>query len=280
MNVTARGSRDRSLALLLAAALLGVVIGALLVSRGTGPDVAHAGPGVAQLDHFQCYSAKFTPNTPIGDPITLRDQFAPKRIKHRVERPRFFCNPVQKVHDGTTYPIVNRNNHLTAYRLTGRTPRRKLQITNQFQKPPTNGRPNLVLNPGTAANPSRPLILAPTRKTPHEEPKGIDHFKCYSVRPLPRSTVDQPVLLTDQFWTRDAKVMRARLLCNPAKKTHNGIVVPITNRKDHLVCYSITRARFPSGQEPTRGIYNQFAKHKMTALVANMLCVPSEKKVL
>lgn len=281
MNASQSGGqtdRGRMLVMAIAVAAL-VAAGALLILRGSGAEVARAGPAAnLNLDHFQCYSAKFDPSNPVGATIALRDQFGGP-TKHKVRSPRFFCNPVQKIHGANTFPIINRNNHLTAYPLTGKVPRKKLYVWNQFQRGDPTARPNLILNPGTSTRRTHPLILVPTQKSPHGRPGKLDHFKCYPVRRSNRSTINVPVVLNDQFLNRDAKVLTAILLCNPAKKWHGNKIVPVTNRKAHLVCYSTSRHPFPSGNEPTRTIRNQFAKHQMTALVARMLCVPSRKKV-
>ena len=69
-----------------------------------------------EQNHFWCYEAT-------GDRANLRveldDQFnGPDRAK--VGKPRYLCNPVEKVHGGTTFPIEDEDLHLTCYEITGR----------------------------------------------------------------------------------------------------------------------------------------------------------------
>lgn len=130
----------------------------------------------------------------------------------------------------------------------------------------------------------------------------LDHFKCYFTRQ------DQPIFesvrLVDQFdkaagIVEDARVLvavrfcnpvakkRGKVLtpivlepfglCNPVEKTRGTVVTPITNPTAHLVCYKITPTPF---SPRTLAIDNQFGTQNLVVHRADLLCVPSEKRVL
>ena len=83
------------------------------------------------LNHFSCYAVAAGPvlNVPIG----LSDQFF--QSKHQIMRPTFFCNPVQKTHNGVVTPITNPNDHLTCYTITKVPFVRQVTLHNQFGNP-------------------------------------------------------------------------------------------------------------------------------------------------
>lgn len=83
----------------------------------------------AILDHFMCYDAKgATPHTS----VELEDTFG-KKTDVRVEKPKLFCNPVNKNGEG----IKNPEAHMTCYEIKDKRDRkRKLFISNQFGEQP------------------------------------------------------------------------------------------------------------------------------------------------
>ena len=83
------------------------------------------------LNHFSCYAVANGPvlNIPIG----LSDQFFPSN--HNVLRAAYFCNPVQKTHNGVVTPITNPNDHLTCYTMTKVPFDRTVTLHNQFGNP-------------------------------------------------------------------------------------------------------------------------------------------------
>jgi len=261
-----------ALALLLAAAML-------LLARGSGSAgaVAKAGPPPPSvLDHFLCYKAKFKPLTggAIGAEVGLNDQFQAKT--HRVGFPKWFCNPTNKQHEGT-FPIINPNNHLTAYKLSGRTPGKKLHVINQFQDAVPEDPPNLVTDKGPRKKRNKPLLLVPTQKGTQEEPSDIDHFKCYKAKKINRSVVNTTAFVADQFGSGGVEVQRAKFLCNPVDKVHGLANFPAQFPDDHLVCYSGPNFEFPSDQRPKYDTISQFGDRKMIALKLFMICAPSDK---
>jgi hypothetical protein len=284
MGVPLKRSR-RDLVVAVALAVLGVAAWLLFGPSGgrAGTGTAHAAPPYT-LDHFLCYKGQFNPNTPVGANITLRDQFSPQPVAHKVGQPKWFCNPTRKTHQGVgDFPIVHPNNHLTAFALNGRFQKQRLHIVNQFQTAAATDPPNLVTDPGTQQHPKHPLILVPTRKAPLDPPADIDHFKCYPTLP---KTVNQAVTVQDQFSafvpppSANVLVQRAALLCNPAVKKHGTRTFEVKHRGAHLVCYTITKFQFPTGQRPVAQLRNQFGQFKMTATERSLLCAPSKKQVV
>ena len=79
---------------------------------------------VSALDHFKCYEAK---GRRVNVRVTLEDQFGvePQVV---VGLPRFFCNPVDKNHEG----ITNDKEHLTCYEIRGSEKQLTVSIQNQF----------------------------------------------------------------------------------------------------------------------------------------------------
>jgi hypothetical protein len=115
---------------------------------------------------------------------------------------------------------------------------------------------------------------------------GLDHFKCYDVRPQENF---QPfnVILRDQFESQRVTVLRPATLCNPAIKC-----VPTGDPKnpfdcnqrlnpdDHLVCYETVDDRgTPQFEQREVFVSNQFGKEQRLTVWRrkNLLCVPSLK---
>jgi hypothetical protein len=85
----------------------------------------------ADLNHYWCYEA----NGPrIGVRATLEDQFSgPDNV--RVTTPTLLCNPAEKVHEGETFRIEDRNLHLACYEIHGKqkTEQFTIGVENQFE---------------------------------------------------------------------------------------------------------------------------------------------------
>jgi len=229
------------------------------------PARASAQTAAPMLDHFKCY---FThQDQPVFQAVRLEDQF--DTAAGIVEDARVlvavrFCNPVAKKRGRTVTPIANPDHHLTIYLIATAepTPSRLVVVKNQF-----GARKLKVFDPE--------VLAVPTQKPPHPAPVGLDHFKCYRVH---GSAVNAVVDLEDQFHLeRQVKVLEPFGLCNPVEKEHPpGAVTPIKNAKAHLVCYKIT----PKPITKTLPIVNQFGPQNLIVRDADLLCVPSEKRVL
>jgi hypothetical protein len=84
-----------------------------------------------RLNHYWCYQAE---GPRVGRSVTLDDQFGADQV--RVERPKLFCNPVEKTYAGVTEGIVERRVHLTCYETFGpqRTTATTFNVRNQFEQ--------------------------------------------------------------------------------------------------------------------------------------------------
>jgi hypothetical protein len=83
------------------------------------------------MNHYWCYEA----NGPrVGARVTLDDQFnGPDNV--RVTTPTLLCNPAEKVHDGETFRIEDRDLHLACYEIHGKQATEQFTFTveNQFE---------------------------------------------------------------------------------------------------------------------------------------------------
>jgi Beta-propeller repeat len=109
--------------------------------------------------------------------------------------------------------------------------------------------------------------------------EGLDHFKCYDVRP---QQYFQPfdVRLRDQFETQTVKVLRPTTLCNPAIKCVGRDCTPVLNPDAHLVCYETADALgTPQFEQREVIVSNQFGKEQRLTVWRrkNQLCLPSLK---
>jgi hypothetical protein len=83
-----------------------------------------------RLNHFWCYEVR---GERVRTRVTLDDQFGSDQV--RVERPKLFCNPVEKTVAGVTFRIEERQVHLTCYEIFApqRTRATKFGVFNQFE---------------------------------------------------------------------------------------------------------------------------------------------------
>ena len=205
-----------------------------------------------------------------------------------------FCNPVEKRHLGTT-TITNPDAHYKVYDIIDLSvpplpPRpRTVTVSNQF------GTTTLfAVLPIALVVPTQKVSVNGT-STGLGFPTGVDHFKCWGIpdpldfpgfgfppRPNPGVFVD----LTDQFHTEpNVLVGDVLVFCNPVVKTRldlpvtdPGYVTPILNPLDHLVCYLISGAPFPT----VLSTHNQFFPLGGPPEIVGvtdpaLLCVPTKK---
>ena len=120
-------------------------------------------------------------------------------------------------------------------------------------------------------------LLAPASKNQSPQspnPPGIvpDHFKCYQVE---GGAPPFGVILTDQFGTYSAAIIKPVYLCNPVEKElQNGSIFFISKPNEHLVCYEIN---IPAPPGITLDFQDQFATETINLVHIPFLCVPSEK---
>jgi hypothetical protein len=84
-----------------------------------------------ELNHYWCYEAE---GERVRQRVTLDDQFGSDSV--RVERPKLFCNPVEKTHGEVTVPIEEEQVHLTCYEIKGpqRTEATMFDVSNQLEE--------------------------------------------------------------------------------------------------------------------------------------------------
>jgi streptogramin lyase len=216
-------------------------------------------PPVPGLDHFQCYkvdpTSAFRPRA-----VTLSDQFGVLRAS--AVRMLSLCAPVKKNNEPSPH---NPRAHLACYGLDVRQPfaTRTVVVTNQFQRAARL----VVVKPVQLCLPSGKSLQPNVTPKPV---KGLDHYECYTVKPV---TQFRPttVVLSDQFGRARRVAARASMLCNPVKK--NGSVV--LNKTDHLVCY-VLQASAPI-QSRRASLINQFGRSTLVVGQPMLLCVPSLK---
>ncbi len=231
-------------------------------SLGVGAPETPERPGF-DLDHFKCYPAQAEER--VRERVGLADQFDVGEAT--VIETKRFCNAVEKTHDGIVTAIQNDDAHLEMLTIEaeGKTPA-VVSVTNQFGE-------NQKLEVGEAA-----FIAVPSKKIipgDHPFPERLDHFKCYEVT---GEGEDVGVALRDQFgFEPNVVALGPTLLCNPTKKEHDGVMTPIQNARDHLVCYELTS---------TDQIFdftlmtNQFGERGLQLDPADLLCLPSKKRVI
>ena len=257
-----------SLRLLLTQNLGGALAAPAAAGVVDGPSIGIGAPARVEedgfdLDHFKCYRAQA--DRPVEDEVILSDQFGDGFA--RVFETERFCNPVEKRHDNVVTPIQDPDAHLELLRIEAEpVPPVTVEVNNQFGR-------EQKLDVGPAI-----YLAVPTQKIEpnnHPFPQRLDHFKCYEV-----NGEFQPVTvaLRDQFgFEPEVKSLDPRLLCNPTKKVHNNTTTPIQNPLDHLVCYQLENT------EPLFDfafIRNQFGERFLQLDRADLLCLPSEKRVL
>ena len=118
------------------------------------------------------------------------------------------------------------------------------------------------------------LAVASSTASAQTSPFSTDHFKCY----LPEnSTQVQPavVQLLDQFGPSAAVVGNIFRFCNPARKSHNGVLTPIQAPDDHLTLHQISPQPLVTR---TVQIRNQFGEQQLLTRDARVLAVPTQKR--
>ena len=214
-------------------------------------------PAAAVLDHFKGYWVE--QGASVNVDVELEDQFG--SIEATVTNPVWFCNPVEKTHDGEVTEIESPDHHLTVYSLDHEEEFQKwrVEVDNQF------GEQEL--------NVQGPVMLAvPTQKEGHNDPEDLDHFLLYYAYGPDLNVVVQ---LEDQFHSEpQVTVLRPAYFANPVQKTDaTGMVTEIENPLGHLVFYEIPEELFQTDVN----IVNQFGAQTLSLSGSYLLAVPSEK---
>ncbi len=114
-------------------------------------------------------------------------------------------------------------------------------------------------------------------------PAVVDHFLCYTATSprtsaAPGFTVPVGVRLINQFSQQGfvPGIGAVDLHCNPAQKTVDNRVTPITNPNAHLLCWNLDTATLAT---ETVVVSNQFGQGELKASTPSQLCVPSWKSL-
>src|SRR3989338_6910846 len=219
--------------------------------------------------------------------VVLRDQFIDPTDFRLVLIERLL-NPVRKNHQGLTFNPRRPDLHYLAYRLqtpASFTPR-LVQIENQFEKNIISvTKPRYLLTPTGKKKIGIPIEKVLSRvpsaaadklitKIVPPIPQNANHYLCYDVTPY---DIAKGVLLRDQFQNRQFEVLRARYLCNPTEKTHNGKVSEIVDENNHLMCYEV----IPHNPLNRKVItHDQFGFKSQNAVRTEEICVPTVKTLI
>jgi hypothetical protein len=201
-----------------------------------------------------------------GYTVTLTDQF--RSFTHDVFNYPSIANPVEKIHDGVAYPMVDPFAHQMWWTLQGgpgMDVQRRVYYRDQFG--PTRslevGRPVYLVTPALKNVPSPPPPL-PNR----------NHYLCYET--IGASPINVPVTLVDQFGTANVILLRPKFFCNPVNKFRHSPPTnyPIVDPTAHLVCYAYDRIF--SNHDVV--MFDQFGQFFMPVYFSDCLCVPALKE--
>lgn len=244
------------------------------------------------LDHFKCYDTRLQ-NLRSRALVFLLDQFGihdQTFERDIVAQTRFFCNPTRKIHNETEVGVSHADDHLIWRSLRPvfsdeKFNKRSVVVLNQFVP---NGQTLRVIRPSHFAVPTQ-KVAVDGEQTEHGFPEDLDHYKCYDVK---GDDVNAAASVQDQFdvlsdvWN-DVAVVTPRYLCNPSYKIHfKGFgednrgeweFVDVKHPNDHLVCYQVREGNRHAKKVIGR---NQFGEQEVLTGTFELLCVPSEKRLL
>ena len=216
-------------------------------------------------DHYKAYATPLIQNRV---QVGLTDQF--ETTTQLTQYLEWFAVPVQKVHSTVVYPINNPVLHYSWYSLSFVQPplfSKDVIATNQFGDQLIHvaetfgGEADYLLNPALKNAPAgTPIPVA-------------NHYKCY---PCTGASITANLILTDQFFTRNATVLVPRFFCTPVeKRTPDGLIYPIVDPRQHYVVYDIgfdnSMPFFPAN------IQDQFLTAQVDLRIDRLLMVPSLK---
>lgn len=234
-------------------------------------------------DHYLTYSLDKTIN-PVN--VVLQDQFINPTDFQLVSIKRLL-NPVSKLHDGLLFNPKRPDLHYLAYQLQTLVPfaPRAVLIENQFENKLVQViRPNYLLAPTGKKKIGIPIdhVLNAVPDEAREKlinsivppiPSSANHYLCYEIEPY---DVAEGVLLRDQFQQRPFEVIRAKYLCNPTTKVHDGKVSEIVDENNHLMCYEVIAHNLVNRKVIT---HDQFGIKLQNAIRTEEICVPTKKTI-
>jgi hypothetical protein len=212
------------------------------------------------LNHFLVYVVTDYETYPFVN-VHLEDQFLSEDVT--IGKPYFFANPVQKTVDGNVTEIMNEAEHLVLYAAQGEAFSKTVQIENQFG-------PQTIDVETSEVYPD--MLAVPSEKISWEKP--LDHFKVY---PATGSSLNDEVLLVDQFVTLNTTVLDPWFFANPVTKFYNEQVTFPANWNHHLTFYDLSYEAPPEAQWNVE-VDNQFGKgQKLVVSGPLYLAVPTQK---
>ncbi len=251
-------------------------------------------------DHFKCYDVKVTKGTPNFKKLKA-DVYDPNFEEDRtmdVKKPRYFCNPVEKIHDNTTTQIISPDDHLVCYdvkKSKGQPNHDRTSVftNNQFGPEALDTKkerelcvPSKIIYPdndydGLPANedpddsdPCNPSVNNQVCQAITNSPG--EHFMSYQVKETKNTPKFQKFYmdLADKFGYGDFKVKKILRLLNPVDKNNEGIQDEIT----HMVGYQIQKQDYTKydGYDQIM-VANQFGLINLDVKKPKVLLVPSAK---
>jgi cysteine-rich repeat protein len=224
------------------------------------------------LDHFLCYKAKTTSNTPKFTAVPgvgLVDQFGSSAVE--VKKPERLCAPTNKLDEDPTAP--SHPDHLNGYKI-----KRAGAFTAVTAQTVVDQFGTLVLDL------KKPVgVLVPSAKSlvgmPPSPATSPDHFQCYKVKVTantPKFVAVPGVSVQDQFGSMQVEVKKPKRLCAPVDK--NGETPGAETHANHLMCYLVKQTSQP--KFPGVGsafVHDQFGPATRDAKKPAELCVPAFK---
>ena len=212
----------------------------------------------ACLNHFLVYAVTDYETFPFVN-VHLEDQFLEEDVD--IGAPIYFANPVQKTVDGEVTEIVNEAEHMVFYSTQFEAFSKTVQIENQF------GPQTIDVE---ASESTTDMLAVPSEKISWEKP--LDHFKVY---PATGSSLDEDVLLVDQFGNITATVLDPCYFANPVAKIYNEQGIYPSNWDNHLTLYNLDTEDYGFWELT---VNNQFGKDQLLFVEGPLyLAVPTKK---
>lgn len=216
--------------------------------------------------------------------VVLSDQFISPTDFELVKIERLF-NPARKIHAGATFNPKRPDLHYLAYQLKGFVPfaPRTVFIENQFEsRNITVTQPRYLLTPTGKKKIGIPIekVLSAIPQSAASKligaivppvPQNANHYLCYNIEPY---VVSKAVSLKDQFQSKGFEVIRAKYLCNPVQKNHDGKTYKIIDKETHFVCYEVIPHNTINRKVIT---HDQFGIKSLNSIQTEEICVPTVK---
>jgi hypothetical protein len=226
---------------------------------------------------------------PAEAPILEPDYFLSYQIKHKlklyladqfgegfftIKKPVALLNPVDKEGEG----ISDSATYLISHKVKGPgfEELKNVLVENQFGELFVD-----VTTPDRLLVPASKSLIGPVF-APDNSTHNVDNFLCYRIEVNEGTAPYEPILgvrLADQVEEKLVYIRKPTRLCIPVDMNGEGI----KNPDNHLMCYSVRRAKGEPEHEPIDGIFvnEQFGPGQVDIETEEReLCVPSTKPLL